>query len=148
MNLEIRPYQKDDEEKVIALWRECNLVVPWNNIKLDIERKLKVNPELFLIGSYNGEIVATAMGGYEGHRGWVNYLAVSKKYQRKGFGQQIMIEIENRLRAIGCPKINLQIRTTNAEAINFYKNIGYSTDQVICMGKRLIIDSGGFEYGK
>ena len=140
LNIEIRPYQKNDEQKVIALWRKCNLIVPWNNPKLDIERKLKVNPELFLIGIYNGEIVATAMGGYEGHRGWVNYLAVSPKYQRQGLGQQLMIEIENRLRAIGCPKINLQIRTTNMDAINFYENIGYSTDQIISMGKRLLVD--------
>ena len=86
------------------------------------ERKLKVNPELFLIGILDGKIVATAIGGYEGHRGWVNYLAVDPAYQKKGFGRQLMAEIEKRLLALDCPKINLQVRSGNTSALEFYQN--------------------------
>ncbi len=133
----IRGYQTGDEEAVINLWVECNLVAPQNNPKRDIERKLKVNPEWFLVGVFEGEIVATCMAGYEGHRGWINYLAVSSQYRRRGIGTRMMREAESRLRAAGCPKINLQIRASNREVIRFYESIGYSGDDVVSMGKRL-----------
>ena len=136
----IRQYSSGDQKAVIALWQKCNLTRMWNNPRLDIERKLKVNPELFLVGLAENRVIATAMGGYEGHRGWVNYLAVDPEYQRKGLGQQIMKAIEDKLLAIGCPKINLQIRMDNLSAVAFYKSIGYKTDDVISMGKRLVED--------
>ncbi len=136
----IRQYSPEDQKAVIELWQKCNLTRPWNNPRLDIERKLKVNPELFLVGLAENRVIATAMGGYEGHRGWVNYLAVDPEYQRKGLGQQIMKATEDKLLAIGCPKINLQIRMDNLSAVALYKSIGYKTDDVISMGKRLIED--------
>lgn len=135
--LYIRSYQDKDERYVIELWRQCNLVVPWNNPKSGIERKTKVNPELFLIGLKNDRVVATVMGGYEGHRGWINYLAIDPDYQSKGFGKKLMLAIEERLRELGCPKINLQIRAGNADAVKFYERFGYSCEEVISMGKRL-----------
>ena len=138
--MEIREFKIQDEEEVIALWTECKLVVPWNDPKKDIQRKLKVNPELFLVGTTEGRIVATIMGGYEGHRGWVNYLAVSPSHQRKGYGRKMMEYVEAILREKGCPKINLQVRETNSEVIAFYKSIGYAVDNVIGMGKRLESD--------
>ena len=138
--MKIRPFEIKDEEQVIALWKECKLVVPWNDPKKDIQRKLKVNPELFLVGELDGEIVGSIMGGYEGHRGWVNYLAVSPSHQKKGLGRQLMEAVEIKLREIGCPKINLQVRETNLEVIKFYKAIGYDLDNVIGMGKRLESD--------
>ena len=138
--MKIRPFEIKDEEQVIALWKECKLVVPWNDPKKDIQRKLKVNPELFLVGELDGEIVGSIMGGYEGHRGWVNYLAVSPSHQKKGLGRQLMEAVEIKLREIGCPKINLQVRETNLEVIEFYKAIGYDLDHVIGMGKRLESD--------
>ncbi len=138
--MEIRKFKIKDEEEVIALWKECNLVVPWNNPKKDIQRKLKVDPELFLVGVVDNKIVATVMGGYEGHRGWVNYLAVSPSHQRKGYGRQMMEDVEPILKQKGCPKINLQVRETNSEVIAFYKSIGYAVDNVIGMGKRLESD--------
>ena len=140
-NLLIRPYHPDDEEAVIQLWIDCELVVPQNNPKRDIERKLKVNPEWFLVGLFNGEVVATCMAGYEGHRGWINYLAVPPKNRRRGFATQMMNEAENLLKNAGCPKINLQIRDTNSQAIEFYKSIGFITDKVVSMGKRLEPDA-------
>jgi ribosomal protein S18 acetylase RimI-like enzyme len=136
----IRQYSPEDQKAVIELWQKCNLTRPWNNPKLDIERKLKVNPELFLVGLIDTKVIATVMGGYEGHRGWVNYLAVDPEYQRKGLGQQTMKAIEGKIIALGCPKINLQIRTENLSAIAFYKRISYKMDDVISMGKRLVED--------
>ncbi|MFC1865883.1 GNAT family acetyltransferase [Chloroflexota bacterium] len=133
----VKSYLPEYEQAVIELWRKCNLLRPWNNAKSDIERKLKVNPELFLVGFFYDRIVATAVGGYEGHRGWINYLAVDPVYQEKGLGKQIVETIERKIRALGCPKINIQLRIDNQDAINFYESIGYNVDKVISMGKRL-----------
>ena len=140
IDMTIRPYSPEDENTIILLWQECGLLRPWNNPKADIERKLKVNPELFLVGEVNGQIVATVMGGYEGHRDWINYLAVSPALQKKGLGTRIMRAVEKRILAMGCPKINLQIRTDNPAAVKFYKSIGYNQDDVVSMGKRLVHD--------
>lgn len=133
----IRQYDAADQDDVIKLWTECGLVVPQNHPGRDIERKLTVNPEWFLVGEFEGNIIATCMAGYEGHRGWINYLAVAPRYRRQGFATQIMQEAERILRRVGCPKINLQIRTSNTGVIEFYKAIGYSIDDVVSMGKRL-----------
>ena len=139
-DLMIRPYQPQDESGVVELWRQCNLVVPQNNPQRDIKRKLKVNPEWFLVGMLDAKLVATCMAGYEGHRGWINYLAVSPHHRRQGIGRRIMEEAEKRLRSAGCPKINLQVRGTNRAVIRFYERIGYTKDPVVSMGKRLIPD--------
>lgn len=135
--MEIRAYQPDDEEAVISLWRSCDLVRPWNDPHKDILRKLEVRPDLFLVGVLDGRIVACVMAGYEGHRGWLNYLAVAPEYQRRGRARAIVDEAERLLRATGCPKINLQIRTSNRGVIEFYRRLGYSVDDVVSMGKRL-----------
>jgi len=139
-NLIIRPYETKDEPEVIDLWFRCNLVIPANNPKADIKRKLQVNPELFLIGTIEDRIVATCMAGYEGRRGWINYLAVSPELRRQGIAIRIMEAAESKLKEIGCPKINLQIRANNPDAIRFYKSIGYIDDNIINMGKRLMKD--------
>ena len=136
----IRVFEESDRQNVIALWRECGLVVPQNNPNKDIDRKIKVDPDLFLVGCLNTEIVATVMGGYEGHRGWVNYLAVSPTFQRKGYGKAIMQAVEASLKEKGCPKINLQVRETNSKVIKFYSSLGYGDDNVISLGKRLEFD--------
>jgi len=140
MKLNIRKFKLKDEEEVIDLWRACGLVVPWNNPHLDIQRKLKVQPELFLVGCLEGRLIASVMAGYEGHRGWVNYLAVHPDYQRRGIGRSMMERVEQLLLTMGCPKINLQVRKTNQGVINFYQEIGFRDDNVIGMGKRLIKD--------
>ena len=139
-SMKIRPFTKSDEKEVIKLWFKCNLVVPWNNPKSDIERKLKVNPELFLVGIIDDRIISTVMGGYEGHRGWVNYLAVDPDFQKQKYGKEMMRVIENKFKEIGCPKINLQVRGDNTEVIEFYKSIDYHYDNVVSLGKRLIPD--------
>jgi ribosomal protein S18 acetylase RimI-like enzyme len=125
---------------VIALWRRCNLVVPWNDPARDIRRKLAIQPELFLVGLRHGVVVATVMAGYEGHRGWINYLAVSPDEQGCGLGRAMMAEVEQRLREMGCPKINLQVRGSNGGVIEFYRRLGYAVDDAISLGKRLESD--------
>lgn len=139
--MKIREFSITDQEAVIELWKECNLVVPWNDPAKDIQRKLKVDPDLFLVAELAGVIVATVMGGYEGHRGWINYLAVSSQHQRRGFGRQLMECVEARIKAKGCPKINLMVRQSNAQAVHFYQAIGYGDDNVIGLGKRLVPDN-------
>ncbi len=136
-DLVIRPYQRQDEAAVIELWLQCNLIVPQNNPERDIKRKLRVNPEWFLVGIFGSHLIATCMAGYEGHRGWINYLAVSPHHRRQGIGRRIMEEAEKRLSAAGCPKINLQVRETNRGVIQFYEKIGYTRDPVASMGKRI-----------
>ncbi len=136
-DLIIRSYEHADQDGVVELWHRCSLVVPWNDPVKDIEAKLKIQSELFLVGIYDGKIVASAMVGYDGHRGWINYLAVDPDFQRKGFGRRIMEKAEDELRKLGCPKINVQIRTSNIDASAFYQSIGYKHDDVISMGKRL-----------
>ncbi|MEP5568890.1 MAG: GNAT family acetyltransferase [Halioglobus sp.] len=138
--MDIRSYKDSDEEAVIALWNQCGLVVPHNDPRKDIARKLEVGRDLFLVGEVNGEIVASVMGGYDGHRGWVNYLAVSPDHQRQSYGTVLMRAIEKTLFERGCPKLNLQIRRTNTAIIDFYNSIGYGEDSVVSMGKRLIPD--------
>ena len=135
-SLLIRPFQTEDEDALVALWKMCELTVPWNNPHKDIARKLQVQPELFLVGILDNSLIATVMGGYEGHRGWINYLAVHQDFQGKGYGQEIMNSVETGLREMGCPKINLQIRTGNNKIASFYQKLGFTNDHVVSMGKR------------
>ncbi len=140
-SLHIREFQEEDADAVVALWQVCGLVKPWNDPHKDIQRKLTVGRELFLVGEIDGRIVAAVMGGYEGHRGWVNYLAVHPDFRWKGYGRLLMDAVENKLLALGCPKINLQIRENNLDVIQFYAAIGYKQDKVVSFGKRLIPDN-------
>ena len=136
--LKIRPFRLTDEAEVIRLWEQCELVVPQNDPGDDIACKLKVQPELFLVGLMQGRIITTVMAGYEGHRGWINYLAVDPGHRRKGIGRTMMEAVEEKLSRMGCPKINLQVRETNLAVIEFYKRLGYLNDYVIGLGKSLI----------
>ncbi|MBM3368939.1 MAG: GNAT family acetyltransferase [Betaproteobacteria bacterium] len=138
--MEIRSYRAADEEAIIALWEACGLTRPWNDPRKDIARKLTEQPELFLVGTVAGETVATAMAGYDGHRGWVYYLAVAPGHRRQAFGRTLMREVECLLLARGCPKINLQVRTNNAEVLAFYRKLGYAVDDTVSLGRRLIPD--------
>jgi ribosomal protein S18 acetylase RimI-like enzyme len=138
--VQIRPYQSADEPAVIDLWMRCGLIVPHNNPQTDIQRKLRVAPDLFLVGVLEQEVVAAVMVGYEGHRGTVNYLAVEPRLQMTGYGRQIMRHAENLLRELGCPKINLLVRGSNAAVIAFYEGLGFACEDVVCLGKRLLVD--------
>ncbi|MFT4193126.1 GNAT family acetyltransferase [Ottowia sp.] len=136
----IRPYRDADEAEVIALWQACGLTRPWNDPAKDIARKRTVQPELFLVGETAGGLMASAMFGFDGHRGWVNYLAVAPACQRQGAARRLMAEGEARLKTLGCPKLSLQVRGANTQALAFYQHLGYATDDVVSLGKRLIAD--------
>jgi ribosomal protein S18 acetylase RimI-like enzyme len=137
----VRPFRVEDEPAVVAMWRACLLVRPSNDPHRDIERKLKVQPELFLVAERNATIVGSAMAGYDGHRGWVNYLGVLPECEGNGLGRALMTEVERRLVERGCPKVNLQVRTSNGSVIEFYHHLGYVEDDVVSLGKRLIPDT-------
>ena len=139
-DLRIRPFEIADTEPVVILWRSAGLVVPWNDPYRDIERKLDVQPELFLVGESDGTVVATAMVGFDGHRGWVNYLAVDTDRRGERLGSLLMAEAERLLAERGCPKLNLQVRSANVGVIAFYRSLGYQVDDVTSLGKRLIPD--------
>ncbi|MES2626342.1 MAG: GNAT family acetyltransferase [Pseudomonadota bacterium] len=136
----IRAYQHADESAVVELWEACKLTRPWNDPGKDIARKLSVQRELFLVGEVDGVVMASIMCGYDGHRGWVNYLAVKPGFQKRGHGQALMQAAEQALLAMGCPKLNLQVRSTNADVLAFYRHIGYVQDDVVTFGRRLIPD--------
>ncbi|WP_423068095.1 GNAT family acetyltransferase [Devosia sp. CN2-171] len=136
----IRPFERRDTDAVIALWQARGLTRPWNDPLKDIERKLAVQPELFLVGELDGAIVATAMGGYDGHRGSVYYLAAAEAHAGKGFGAAILAELERRLAAIGRPKINLLVRGENDAVVKFYDRLGYERHDSLSLGRRLIED--------
>ena len=138
--MKIRGFREEDEDRVVELWLRCGLLRPWNDPRKDIARKLRVQREFFLVGEVDGEVAAVVMAGYEGHRGWVNYLAVEPRLQGKGLGRQMMAEVERMLRSAGCPKVALQIRRSNLDLVRFYRGLGYSEDDVISMGKRLVDD--------
>jgi ribosomal protein S18 acetylase RimI-like enzyme len=139
--MNIRPFQPADQVTVIALWQACGLTRPWNDPVKDIARKRTVQPELFLVGDLDGVVVASVMAAFDGHRGSVNYLAVLPAMQRRGLGQQMMAAAQARLLAMGCPKINLHIRGANTQVAGFYAALGYTQDDVISLGKRLIPDA-------
>jgi ribosomal protein S18 acetylase RimI-like enzyme len=127
-----------DEAQVMALWQHCGLTRAWNDPAKDIRRKLAEQPELFgVLASEDGQVLGTVMAGYEGHRGWINYLAVDPARQGHGLGRQLMDWAEARLRERGCPKINLQVRRGNEPVLAFYAALGYADDNVVSLGKRL-----------
>ncbi|MFK7892053.1 MAG: GNAT family acetyltransferase [Granulosicoccus sp.] len=150
MNALIRSFKEEDTASVIGLWVACELVRPWNDATKDIQRKCLQNDELFLVAIVDepsddepGDdelIIGTVMAGYEGHRGWINYLAVHPDYRNLELGRKLMQAAEEKLLSLGCPKINLQIRADNAEVLQFYSALGFSDDHCISLGKRLIHD--------
>lgn len=136
----IRPFENDDRQAVIKLWRRCGLVVAWNDPEADIDRKLRVDPEMFVVGIAGSRLVATAMGGYDGHRGSLYYLAVDLEQQGRGYGRKIVDFLADLLEQRGCPKLNIMVRSSNTRMIDFYHRLGFKTDEVVCLGKRLIED--------
>ena len=136
-SLLIRPFKEVDEEALVSLWNMCKLTVPWNDPYKDITRKIKVQAELLLVGLLEDKLIASVMAGYDGHRGWINYFAVHPEFQSRGYGKQLMDNVENRLRELGCPKIILQIREGNDKVFSYYQKLGFVEEKRTNMGKRL-----------
>lgn len=136
----IRPFETGDQAAVVDLWNRCGLIVPWNDPARDIDRTLQVQPELFVVGVRESKLIASAMGGYDGHRGWIYYLAVDPEHRGRGYGSRLIEHLSAELRTLGCPKLNIMVRTSNREVIQFYQKLGFKGDEVVCLGKRLITD--------
>lgn len=136
--MEIRAYWEADEASVVNLWREVFPNSPsWNHPEADIQRKLTVQRELFLVALLDAEPVGTVMAGYDGHRGWVHYVAVKPGCRRQGIGSALMRRVEDELAHMGCPKVNLQVRASDQEVVAFYQRLGYEVEERVSMGKRL-----------
>ena len=138
--LGIRAYQSQDERELIRLWQACDLLVPWNNPYRDIERKCGDSPGLFFVGEFESELVASCMAGYDGHRGWLYYLAVLPGYRGRGFAKALVARAEQSLRALGCAKLELMVRDSNEGVISFYQGQGYEQEPVSVLSKRLLTD--------
>jgi ribosomal protein S18 acetylase RimI-like enzyme len=128
-------------EGVRALWEDVfPNDPPWNRAEVAIPEKLAVQPDLFLVAEERGEVIGTAMAGYDGHRGWLYTIAVKPDKQRAGVGSLLLTEAERRLNELGCGKINLQIRAGNETVVAFYRRHGYEIEDRIGMGKRVNSD--------
>ncbi|ATM77505.1 MULTISPECIES: GNAT family acetyltransferase [Serratia] len=138
--MEIRVFRQDDFEEVITLWERCDLLRPWNDPEMDIERKLNHDPDLFLVAEVGGEVVGSVMGGYDGHRGSAYYLGVHPDYRGRGIANALINRLEKKLIARGCPKIQLMVREDNDTVIEMYEKLGYEIQAITSLGKRLIED--------
>jgi len=144
MALVVRSYKESDEQAVVTLWRRVFPNAPfWNDPEMDIRRKLSVQRDLFLVAILGAQLVGTAMAGFDGHRGWVYYVAVSPGHRRQGIGRALMRRVEEGLAEIGCPKLNLQVRASNRDAVSFYKRLGYHVEERVSMSKRLETEGDG-----
>ncbi|HMM89435.1 GNAT family acetyltransferase [Bradyrhizobium sp.] len=124
-----------DIAAVIALWQACGLTRPWNDPSADIALARREPHSTVLIGRDDDAIVATAMVGHDGHRGWVYYVAADPALRGKGFGRAIMNAAEDWLRATGIAKLQLLVRRENAGVAAFYQSIGYEEAQTIMFAK-------------
>jgi ribosomal protein S18 acetylase RimI-like enzyme len=136
----IRAFSLRDTESVIALWQATGLTRSWNNPHLDIQRKLTVQPELFLVAVDGEDIVGTVMAGYDGHRGWLYYLASDPMRRGQGIARALVTTAEEALLELGCPKVQLMVRPENADVLGLYDSLGYERFDTSTTGKRLIAD--------
>jgi ribosomal protein S18 acetylase RimI-like enzyme len=142
-----RPFDESDRSALIALWTACDLIRPWNDPNRDIDRKLGQDPAGLIVLDSDSLVVGAVMVGYDGHRGWVNYLAVHPDHRRHGHGARLMAAAEAYLGQVGCPKANLQVRRSNHEVVEFYTRLGYAVDDTVSLGKRLVDDDNASDQG-
>jgi ribosomal protein S18 acetylase RimI-like enzyme len=136
--MHIRTYLEQDEPDVVALWKQVlPNDAPHNDPATSIRQKLAVDRELFLVAEVAGRIIGTAIGGYDGHRGWIYSVAVAQEHRHRGIGSMLVRQVEAALIARGCLKLNLQVRSTNASVLGFYEKLGFSVEPIISLGKRL-----------
>ncbi|RKQ40691.1 GNAT family acetyltransferase [Enterobacter sp. R1(2018)] len=138
--MEIRVFRQEDFEEVITLWERCDLLRPWNDPEMDIERKLQHDADLFLVAEVGGEVVGSLMGGYDGHRGSAYYLGVHPEFRGRGIANALLSRLEKKLIARGCPKIQIMVREENDLVIGMYERLEYEQQDVLMLGKRLIED--------
>jgi hypothetical protein len=137
-NVTIRPFRPVDRPALEQLWgRVFADDPPWNAPALLIENKLKVQPELLLVGVLDEVLVGAVMAGFDGVRGWIYHLAVAPEVRRRGIATLLVRAAESGLRKLGCAKVNLQVRATNADVVAFYRTLGYALEERVSMGRRL-----------
>jgi ribosomal protein S18 acetylase RimI-like enzyme len=137
----VRAFERRDTDAVVELWHECGLTRPWNDPHKDIERKLTTQPDLFLVAEDETAVIGSAMIGFDGHRGWVYYLAVDPARRGEGHARVLMAEAERRLIERGCPKIMLMVRAQNTAVVDLYEHLDYIREDTLLLGKRLIPDA-------
>jgi ribosomal protein S18 acetylase RimI-like enzyme len=135
--LAIAPIADTDVATVIALWQACGLTRPWNDPAADIALARRGPNSTILIGRVDNHIVATAMVGHDGHRGWVYYVATDPDRRAKGFGRAIMDAAEDWLRAAGIAKLQLLVRPENSGVAAFYQSIGFGEQNILFFTKWL-----------
>lgn len=140
MTVEIRSFRPADEDAVVALWHDAGLTRPWNDPHKDIARARAVWPDLLLVAAEGDHVVGSVMAGYDGHRGWLYYLASAADRRGEGIGRRLIAEAETRLEALGCPKVMLMVRADNDAVLAYYDAIGYQRETVRVAGHRLIPD--------
>ena len=126
-----------DVAAVIALWQACGLTRPWNDPASDIALARRGENSTVLVGRLGSHVVATAMVGHDGHRGWVYYVAVDPDQQSKGFGRAIMKATEEWLRQTGIAKLQLMVRPDNKKVQAFYESLDYDEQKRIIYAKWL-----------
>lgn len=146
MDWMVRAFERDDTDAVVALWHEAGLTRAWNDPHRDIERKLSVQPDLFRVAvetneGGGGRILGTVMAGYDGHRGWLYYLATAADRRGEGIGADLVRDAERLLLEMGCPKVQLMVRIGNEEVLGFYDAVGYERFEIAATAKRLIADA-------
>lgn len=139
---EYRIASEADQDAVIALWQECGLNRPWNEPVADFRKAIGSTASDILFLSQSDILMATIMVGYDGHRGWVYYLAVHPGYRRTGLGKRLMNAAEDWLRERGAPKIQLMVRSDNVDVIAFYEALGLARQDVVTLGRRLDRETG------
>jgi ribosomal protein S18 acetylase RimI-like enzyme len=135
--MDIAELDEDDIPAVMALWERCRLIHPDNDPRADIGRARKARDATILVGKRDGIVIATAMAGFDGHRGWVYYLAVDPGAQRSGHGKAMMNAAECWLRARKAPKLLLMVSEDNEAVLGFYRALGLVRSPVVTLGKRL-----------
>lgn len=130
---EITQFKDEQREQVLKLWEICSLLFPGNDPDYDIDLKMKFQPGLFYIMVIGGSVAGSVMAGFDGHRGWLNYLCVHPDYRNRGYGRNLISHAVQKLKELGCPKVNIQIRKNNTGVIDFYKKAGFYNHDVICM---------------
>jgi ribosomal protein S18 acetylase RimI-like enzyme len=138
----IRRVGGDDVEAIVAFWRDVfpeynDPTRPQRDPRANIGRKLAFGDGLFWLTEIDGRIVATVMAGYDGHRGWIYSIGVAPDQRRRGHGRALLAHAEAQLRALGCPKINIQVLAVNESALHFWRAAGYQPDPVVGLGRRL-----------
>ena len=136
--MKIRPYRDGDKRELLTLWTEIfPAESPHNDPQTSLDKKLRTDRDLLLVALIDDRVIGSVMGGYDGHRGWVCSLAVTPSHRRQGIASSLMHAIEEKLKARGCLKVNLQVLSSNAEVVSFYKELGFKIEERISMGKKL-----------